>query len=417
MFAPLNQAALTAFGVDPVMFKTFCEPERPALTHQCWEHGCNGRTFSSLHNLLSHQRDQQPSRPRWTTSSCGAEYRRSATRGLHTVVNSPAVVVKHPQRHVSPIGVPAKSPTSVSCAERLTQIVEAMSAAHISDNRASALAAQDVTDHVAAVLPTRSSNLTVGHQRPQMCGSRSTTRTNKSKQSSRSSCPRCGTRFPRPSARTLHLVSGRCVAKKGKNATGPACSRNAKGPSRISKSRPLQQPTVRFARLVEEVQMTRRRRGAISIDPLPLPTSTVMTQSLLSAPEHAILQACAEDGPPMEVEIIVGDADQSAASACPHCCAVFPNTAERNQHFVGSRCPTLMKKHSRSASWDCNAQETASISSACQASPGTAACVQSTSMAVGEVFEDAAMDVDLFASVSREIRAATWSPELLDRWS
>jgi hypothetical protein len=45
---------------------------------QCWEHGCNGRQFSSFSNLLRHRRDINPLCPH-----CGAEFSRVTARNGH----------------------------------------------------------------------------------------------------------------------------------------------------------------------------------------------------------------------------------------------------------------------------------------------------------------------------------------------
>ncbi|TLS20422.1 uncharacterized protein PpBr36_11373 [Pyricularia pennisetigena] len=54
---------------------------RPKL--QCWEHGCNGRSFSTFSNLLRHQREKSGQATKATCSDCGTEFTRAAARNLH----------------------------------------------------------------------------------------------------------------------------------------------------------------------------------------------------------------------------------------------------------------------------------------------------------------------------------------------
>ncbi|TLD03389.1 uncharacterized protein PgNI_12344 [Pyricularia grisea] len=54
---------------------------RPKL--QCWEHGCNGRSFSSFSNLLRHQRKKSGQATKVTCPNCGTEFTRAAARNLH----------------------------------------------------------------------------------------------------------------------------------------------------------------------------------------------------------------------------------------------------------------------------------------------------------------------------------------------
>jgi hypothetical protein len=50
---------------------------------QCWEHGCNGRQFSTFSNLLRHQREKSGQAAKATCPNCGAEFTR-------TTVSSPS---------------------------------------------------------------------------------------------------------------------------------------------------------------------------------------------------------------------------------------------------------------------------------------------------------------------------------------
>lgn len=44
---------------------------------QCWEHGCNGRQFSTFSNLLRHQREKSGQAAKATCPNCGAEFTRT----------------------------------------------------------------------------------------------------------------------------------------------------------------------------------------------------------------------------------------------------------------------------------------------------------------------------------------------------
>lgn len=41
---------------------------------QCWEHGCNGRQFSTFSNLLRHQREKSGAAQKSSCPNCGAEF-------------------------------------------------------------------------------------------------------------------------------------------------------------------------------------------------------------------------------------------------------------------------------------------------------------------------------------------------------
>jgi uncharacterized Zn-finger protein len=53
--------------------------ERP----QCWDHGCNGREFSTFSNLLRHQREKSGSAAKSYCPKCGAEFTRTTARNGH----------------------------------------------------------------------------------------------------------------------------------------------------------------------------------------------------------------------------------------------------------------------------------------------------------------------------------------------
>lgn len=50
---------------------------------QCWEHGCNGRQFSTFSNLLRHQREKSGSAMKATCPYCGTEFTRTTARNGH----------------------------------------------------------------------------------------------------------------------------------------------------------------------------------------------------------------------------------------------------------------------------------------------------------------------------------------------
>ncbi|PNY24919.1 Uncharacterized protein TCAP_05142 [Tolypocladium capitatum] len=50
---------------------------------RCWEHGCNGRQFSTFSNLLRHQREKSGQAVKATCPNCGAEFTRTTARNGH----------------------------------------------------------------------------------------------------------------------------------------------------------------------------------------------------------------------------------------------------------------------------------------------------------------------------------------------
>jgi hypothetical protein len=50
---------------------------------QCWEHGCNGRQFSTFSNLLRHQREKSGQATKSSCPNCGAEFTRTTARNGH----------------------------------------------------------------------------------------------------------------------------------------------------------------------------------------------------------------------------------------------------------------------------------------------------------------------------------------------
>ena len=50
---------------------------------QCWDHGCNGRQFSTFSNLLRHQREKSGSAMKVVCPYCGTEFTRTTARNGH----------------------------------------------------------------------------------------------------------------------------------------------------------------------------------------------------------------------------------------------------------------------------------------------------------------------------------------------
>lgn len=63
-------------NMEPVVIET---PKKP----QCWDHGCNGRQFSTFSNLLRHQREKSGTSSKSVCPRCGAEFTRKTARDGH----------------------------------------------------------------------------------------------------------------------------------------------------------------------------------------------------------------------------------------------------------------------------------------------------------------------------------------------
>lgn len=50
---------------------------------QCWDHGCNGREFSTFSNLLRHQRERSGVVAKAECPICGAVFTRTTARNIH----------------------------------------------------------------------------------------------------------------------------------------------------------------------------------------------------------------------------------------------------------------------------------------------------------------------------------------------
>lgn len=55
----------------------------PVSKPVCWEHGCNGRPFSTTSNLMRHQREKSGLMAKVPCPHCGIEYTRRSARDLH----------------------------------------------------------------------------------------------------------------------------------------------------------------------------------------------------------------------------------------------------------------------------------------------------------------------------------------------
>ena len=56
---------------------------------QCWDHGCNGREFSTFSNLLRHQRERSGAAAKSECPHCGAVFTRSTARNTHIAMSVP----------------------------------------------------------------------------------------------------------------------------------------------------------------------------------------------------------------------------------------------------------------------------------------------------------------------------------------
>ncbi|KAI1425148.1 hypothetical protein F5Y12DRAFT_395601 [Xylaria sp. FL1777] len=55
---------------------------------RCWEHGCNGREFSSKSNLMRHMKEKSGASNKCTCPLCGAIFTRSSARDTHIAKQS-----------------------------------------------------------------------------------------------------------------------------------------------------------------------------------------------------------------------------------------------------------------------------------------------------------------------------------------
>ncbi|KAJ5570307.1 uncharacterized protein N7459_009737 [Penicillium hispanicum] len=66
--------------------RTFCVKKISSPRHlQCWDHGCNGRAFSTSSNLLRHQREKAGRVAKTHCPHCDAAFTRTTARNMHVV--------------------------------------------------------------------------------------------------------------------------------------------------------------------------------------------------------------------------------------------------------------------------------------------------------------------------------------------
>ncbi|PWY70943.1 hypothetical protein BO70DRAFT_399561 [Aspergillus heteromorphus CBS 117.55] len=63
---------------------------------QCWDHGCNGREFSTFSNLLRHQREKSGVVAKAECPSCGAVFTRTTARNIHVAQGKCKGVAREP---------------------------------------------------------------------------------------------------------------------------------------------------------------------------------------------------------------------------------------------------------------------------------------------------------------------------------
>lgn len=64
----------------------------------CWEHGCNGREFSTSSNLLRHQREKDGTAAKSYCPECGAEFTRTTARNGHIINKKCSKLRQTPQQ-------------------------------------------------------------------------------------------------------------------------------------------------------------------------------------------------------------------------------------------------------------------------------------------------------------------------------
>jgi hypothetical protein len=64
-----------------------CSPDSNTIARKpkpcCWEHGCDGRQFSTWSNLIRHQREKSEQARKFSCPECGAEFTRVTARNGH----------------------------------------------------------------------------------------------------------------------------------------------------------------------------------------------------------------------------------------------------------------------------------------------------------------------------------------------
>ena len=84
---------------------------------QCWEHGCNGRQFSTFSNLLRHQREKSGQAAKATCPNCGAEFTRTTVRGLANQCS-----IKHSTNYIAG-SQRSYAPRQVQTATKLLELI------------------------------------------------------------------------------------------------------------------------------------------------------------------------------------------------------------------------------------------------------------------------------------------------------
>lgn len=59
------------------------EHQKSKSKPRCWEHGCEGREFSSQSNLKRHRREKSGSAPKLACHKCAASFSRASARNIH----------------------------------------------------------------------------------------------------------------------------------------------------------------------------------------------------------------------------------------------------------------------------------------------------------------------------------------------
>jgi hypothetical protein len=70
---------VTSLESSPEGFRVLASRPKP----QCFDHGCNGRQFSTFSNLLRHQREKSGSAMKAVCPHCGTEFTRTTARNGH----------------------------------------------------------------------------------------------------------------------------------------------------------------------------------------------------------------------------------------------------------------------------------------------------------------------------------------------
>ena len=79
VMTPTSNPASIPSPADPNHVRMVQNRPKP----QCWEHGCNGRQFSTFSNLLRHQREKSGQSTKASCPNCGAEFTRTTARNGH----------------------------------------------------------------------------------------------------------------------------------------------------------------------------------------------------------------------------------------------------------------------------------------------------------------------------------------------